>query len=104
MTGTVKWFSEAKGYGFIAPDDGGADVFAHQTAVQMAGHRYLTPKQRVEFEVAVDGGRSKAVAVRPLEPPDEARRQRDPRDDPQPGWDEYEGRPHRCPHCRCRPS
>ncbi|CAH1793310.1 unnamed protein product [Owenia fusiformis] len=51
MTGTVKWFNEAKGYGFIAPDDKSADVFVHYTAIQVSGFRTLSEGQRVSFEV-----------------------------------------------------
>ena len=50
-TGTVKWFNAEKGFGFIAPDDGGADVFAHYTAIQSGGYRSLEENQRVEFEI-----------------------------------------------------
>jgi cold shock protein len=53
-TGTVKWFNDAKGFGFIAPDDGGPDVFAHFSAVQMDGFRTLKEGGRVSFE-RVDG-------------------------------------------------
>jgi CspA family cold shock protein len=45
--GTVKWFSADRGYGFIAPDDGTADVFVHQSAIQADGHRGLQENQRV---------------------------------------------------------
>ena len=51
VLGTVKWFSGAKGYGFIAPDDGGADVFVHFSAIQSAGFRTLEEGDRVEFSV-----------------------------------------------------
>ncbi|HUZ52777.1 MAG TPA: cold-shock protein, partial [Streptosporangiaceae bacterium] len=47
--GTVKWFNSSKGYGFIAPDDGGADVFVHHTAIMADGFRNLEENQRVEF-------------------------------------------------------
>jgi len=50
-TGTVKWFNDAKGYGFITPDGGGKDVFVHHTAVQMEGFRSLAEGQKVEYEV-----------------------------------------------------
>jgi CspA family cold shock protein len=50
-TGKVKWFNDAKGFGFITPDEGGEDLFAHHSAVQMDGFRSLKESQRVEFEV-----------------------------------------------------
>ena len=50
-TGTVKWFNEAKGFGFIAQDDGGADVFVHFSAISGSGFRTLTEGQKVSFEV-----------------------------------------------------
>ncbi len=50
-TGTVKWFNPAKGYGFIGPDDGSADVFVHLSAVEEAGLSILTEGQKVEYEV-----------------------------------------------------
>ena len=50
-TGTVKWFNAEKGFGFIAPDDGGADVFAHYSAIQTQGYRSLEENQRVSFDV-----------------------------------------------------
>ncbi|WP_207457739.1 cold-shock protein [Herbiconiux sp. SYSU D00978] len=49
-TGTVKWFNSEKGFGFIAPDDGSADVFAHYSAIASSGYRSLEENQRVEFE------------------------------------------------------
>lgn len=48
--GTVKWFNEKKGYGFICPDHGGPDVFVHHTAIEMTGFKTLSDGQRVEFE------------------------------------------------------
>jgi cold shock protein len=48
--GTVKWFDATKGYGFIAPDSGGKDIFVHQSAIEGAGYRQLSEGQRVEFE------------------------------------------------------
>lgn len=51
-TGTVKWFNTTKGYGFIAPDDGGKDVFVHISAVEQAGLTGLADNQKVSFEMA----------------------------------------------------
>ena len=53
-TGKVKWFNETKGYGFIAPDNGGKDVFVHISAVERAGLRSLREDQAVSFEVTSD--------------------------------------------------
>ncbi|ESQ79490.1 cold-shock protein [Asticcacaulis sp. YBE204] len=53
-TGTVKWFNSTKGFGFIAPDDGGQDVFVHISAVERAGMRGLDEGQKVSFELARD--------------------------------------------------
>ncbi|MCU0855394.1 MAG: cold-shock protein [Rhodobacteraceae bacterium] len=50
-TGTVKWFNDAKGFGFIKPDDGGEDLFAHFTAIKGQGFRTLKEGQKVSFEV-----------------------------------------------------
>lgn len=50
-TGTVKWFNADKGFGFIAPDDGSADVFAHFSAIQGSGYRSLEENQQVSFDV-----------------------------------------------------
>jgi CspA family cold shock protein len=49
-TGTVKWFSDAKGYGFITPDDAGKDLFVHQTAIQGDGFRSLAEGAKVSFD------------------------------------------------------
>ena len=50
-TGTVKWFNDAKGFGFITPDDGGKDLFAHHSSIQMDGYKSLKEGQKVSFEV-----------------------------------------------------
>jgi len=50
-TGTVKWFNETKGFGFITPDTGGKDLFAHFKEIQAEGFKVLTENQRVQFEV-----------------------------------------------------
>ncbi len=52
-TGIVKWFNDAKGYGFITPDGGGEDLFAHFSAIRQEGHRSLHENQRVAFEVMI---------------------------------------------------
>ena len=57
--GTVKWFNDAKGFGFITPDEGGADLFAHFSAIQgEGGYRSLAENQRVSFDV-IDGPKGK---------------------------------------------
>ena len=61
-TGTVKWFNETKGYGFIQPDDGGKDVFVHISAVERAGLRNLIEGQRVTYEVVPDKRSGKEAA------------------------------------------
>jgi CspA family cold shock protein len=50
-TGTVKWFNDQKGFGFITPEDGGKDCFVHHSAIQMQGFKTLAEGDRVEFEV-----------------------------------------------------
>jgi cold shock protein len=66
--GTVKWFNDAKGFGFIEPESGGGDVFAHFSAIQMEGFRTLRQGSRVSFE-RVDGPKGAlAQNIQPLEP------------------------------------
>ncbi len=62
-TGTVKWFNEQKGYGFIQPDDGGKDVFVHISAVERSGLRSLTEGQKISYEVQADRRTGKESAV-----------------------------------------
>ena len=62
--GTVKFFNTTKGYGFIAPEGGGKDVFVHATAVEAAGLPPLKEGQRVQFDVQPDARGSKAVNLR----------------------------------------
>ena len=64
--GTVKWFNAEKGFGFIAQDGGGPDVFVHYTAIQTSGYRSLDEAQRVEFEVTQGPKGPQADNVRPL--------------------------------------
>ena len=59
--GTVKFFNSSKGFGFIAPEDGGKDVFVHSSAVEMAGMRNLAEGQRISFDVQPDAKGPKAV-------------------------------------------
>lgn len=60
-TGTVKWYNETKGYGFIAPEDGGKDVFVHATAVQSSGLQSLNEGQKVSYEVEMNRGKEAAT-------------------------------------------
>jgi len=60
-SGTVKFFNSAKGFGFIAPDDGGKDVFVHVSAVEAAGLRTLNEGQKVNFDIQPDKRGSKAA-------------------------------------------
>ncbi|ARN82938.1 cold-shock protein [Methylocystis bryophila] len=60
--GTVKWFNATKGFGFIQPDDGGADVFVHISAVERAGMQGLAEGQKVQFELVRDSRTGKSSA------------------------------------------
>jgi CspA family cold shock protein len=64
--GTVKWFNATKGFGFIAPEDGSADVFVHQSDIDINGYRELAEGQRVEFSVEAGQKGPKAAKVRPV--------------------------------------
>ncbi|GGM33609.1 cold-shock protein [Longimycelium tulufanense] len=66
MQGVVKWFNSEKGFGFISPDNGGADVFVHYSEIQSSGFRTLEENQRVEFEVGQGTKGPQAQQVRPL--------------------------------------
>ncbi|GAA2526528.1 cold-shock protein [Rarobacter incanus] len=65
-TGTVKWFNPDKGFGFIEPDDGGADLFAHYSAIVGTGHRNLTEAQKVEFDVEAGQKGPQATNIRAI--------------------------------------
>jgi CspA family cold shock protein len=64
--GTVKWFNAEKGYGFISPDGGGDDLFAHFSAIQSSGYRSLEENQKVEFDVVQGQKGPQADNIRPL--------------------------------------
>ncbi|MBA3020342.1 cold-shock protein [Propionicimonas sp.] len=65
-TGTVKWFNAEKGFGFIAPDGGGPDVFAHYTAIVTSGFRTLDENQKVEFEITQGPKGPQASNISPI--------------------------------------
>jgi cold shock protein len=60
-TGKVKWFNDSKGFGFITPDDGGKDLFAHHSNIQMDGYKSLKENQAVQFDV-VEGPKGPAAS------------------------------------------
>jgi CspA family cold shock protein len=62
-TGTVKWYNETKGYGFVQPDNGGKDVFVHATALERAGMRSLAEGQKISYELQTDQRTGRASAV-----------------------------------------
>ena len=64
-TGTVKWFNNAKGYGFILPEDGGDELFAHYSAITMEGYKTLKAGQQVNFDIAKGDKGFHAVAISP---------------------------------------
>ena len=61
IEGTVKWFNDSKGFGFITPDDGGKDLFAHHSNIQMEGYKSLKENQKVSFDV-VEGPKGPAAS------------------------------------------
>ena len=63
-TGTVKWFNMQKGYGFIAPENGGADVFVHITAVEKAGFRTLNENEKIASDLLSEKGKTSAGNLR----------------------------------------
>jgi CspA family cold shock protein len=65
-TGTVKWFSDEKGFGFITPDDGSSDLFVHQSAIDSDGFRTLSEGAKVSFEAEAGPKGPRAVSVQPL--------------------------------------
>jgi len=65
--GTVKWFNEAKGFGFITPDDGGEDLFAHFSAIQSSGFKTLNENQKVSFDVTTGPKGKQAANIRPID-------------------------------------
>jgi len=66
QTGTVKWFNDSKGFGFITPDGGGADLFAHFQDIQAEGFKSLKENQRVSFERGTGPKGEKASNIRPI--------------------------------------
>jgi len=62
--GTVKWFNPTKGYGFIAPDNGGSDVFVHISAVEKAGLSSLNEGQKISYEIATNKGKESAANLK----------------------------------------
>lgn len=62
--GTVKWFNPTKGFGFIQPEQGGADVFVHISSLERAGMRTLNEGQKVSYELATEKGKTSAVNIK----------------------------------------
>jgi cold shock protein len=65
-TGTVKWFSDEKGFGFITPDEGSKDLFVHHSSIQADGYRSLAEGAKVEYESEQGDKGPKAINVRPI--------------------------------------
>ena len=66
MKGTVKWFNDQKGYGFITPEDGSKDLFVHHSAIQVEGFKTLAENQKVEFDKVDSDKGPKAANVKPV--------------------------------------
>ena len=66
MKGTVKWFNDQKGYGFITPEDGSKDLFVHHSSIMAEGFKTLAENQQVEFDVVQSDKGPKAANVKPL--------------------------------------
>ena len=64
--GTVKWFNPTKGFGFIQPEQGGADVFVHISAVERSGLKSLNEGQKVSYELTTEKGKTSATDIKPL--------------------------------------
>ena len=65
-TGTVKWFNDSKGFGFITPDEGGEELFAHFSAIQSSGFKSLQENQRVQFDVTTGPKGKQASNIQPV--------------------------------------
>ncbi|MDD4556180.1 MAG: cold-shock protein [Alphaproteobacteria bacterium] len=64
--GTVKWFNPTKGFGFITPENGGADVFVHISAVEKAGMRSLNENDKISYELATEKGKTSATNLKKI--------------------------------------
>ena len=71
-TGTVKWFNNAKGYGFVVQESGGGDIFVHYSSIQMDGYRTLRAGQPITFDIQEGPKGLHAVNIRAEEPPSDA--------------------------------
>ncbi|MFV0626556.1 MAG: cold-shock protein [Alphaproteobacteria bacterium] len=64
--GTVKWFNSTKGYGFITPENGGADVFVHVSAVEKSGMRFLNENDKVSYDLTTEKGKTSATNLKKI--------------------------------------